>query len=148
MGEQYFSQPQKDLYDGVNLQTLIKVEDLQEWGYSQELTGRIGNVVVINPLTTDSIYAIMTSAKDNILQSHIDTFSQSNIDLKFSEDALLYIANEAHKSGLGFRNVKALLAAALNRLYFDMPECAGSEKKLVISISKDYVMQNINVKQL
>lgn len=143
-----FSQPQKDQYDGVNLQTLIKVEDLQEWGYSQELTGRIGNVVVINPLTTDAIYAIMTSAKDNILQSHIDTFSQSNIDLKFSEDALLYIANEAHKSGLGFRNVKALLAAALNRLYFDMPECAGSEKKLVISISKDYVMQNINVKQL
>ena len=143
-----FSQPQKDQYDGINLQTLIKVEDLQEWGYSQELTGRIGNVVVINPLTTDAIYAIMTSAKDNILQSHIDTFSQSNIDLKFSEDALLYIANEAHKSGLGFRNVKALLAAALNRLYFDMPECADSEKKLVISISKDYVMQNINVKQL
>ena len=143
-----FSQSQKDKYDGVNLQTLIKVEDLQEWGYSQELTGRIGNLVVINPLTTDVIYAIMTSAKDNILQSHIDTFSQSNIDLKFSEDALLYIANEAHKSGLGFRNVKALLAAALNRLYFDMPECAGSEKKHVISISKDYVMQNINVKQL
>ena len=143
-----FSQPQKDKYEGVNLQTLVKVEDLQEWGYSQELIGRIGNLVVINPLTTDAIYTIMTSAKDNIIQSHIDTFSESNIDLKFSDDALLYIANEAHKSGLGFRNVKALLAAALNRLYFDMPECATPEKKHIISITKDYVMQNLSIKQL
>lgn len=143
-----FSQPQKDKYEGVNLQTLVKVEDLQEWGYSQDLIGRIGNLVVINPLTTDAIYTIMTSAKDNIIQSHIDTFSESNIDLKFSDDALLYIANEAHKSGLGFRNVKALLAAALNRLYFDMPECATPEKKHIISITKDYVMQNLSIKQL
>ena len=138
-----FSQPQKDKYEGVNLQTLVKAEDLQEWGISQELTGRTGNLVATNPLTTDTIYAIMTSAKDNILQSHIDTFSKSNIDLKFSDDALLYIADEAHKSGLGFRNVKALLASALNRLYFDMPECSNPEKKHVISITKDYVMQNI-----
>lgn len=143
-----FSQPQKDKYEGVNLQTLVKVEDLQEWGYSQELIGRIGNLVVINPLTTNTIYTIMTSAKDNIIQSHIDTFSESNIDLKFSDDALLYIANEAHKSGLGFRNVKALLAAALNRLYFDMPECATPEKKHIISITKDYVIQNLSIKQL
>lgn len=143
-----FSQPQKDKYEGVNLQALVKVEDLQEWGYSQELIGRIGNLVVINPLTTNTIYTIMTSAKDNIIQSHIDTFSESNIDLKFSDDALLYIANEAHKSGLGFRNVKALLAAALNRLYFDMPECATPEKKHIISITKDYVMQNLSIKQL
>lgn len=90
----------------------------------------------------------MTSAKDNIIQSHIDTFSKCNNDLKFSDDALLYIANEAHKSGLGFRNVKALLAAALNRLYFDMPECVRLEKKHIINITKDYVMQNLSIKQL
>ena len=85
---------------------------------------------------------------DNILQSHIDFCSNNNVDLVFEEDAIRYIAAEAHKSGLGFRNVKTLLSKALNRLYYDLPEGTNPKKKLIINISKDYVMQNINVKQL
>ena len=143
-----YSQTQSNKYDGVNLQRLVTTEDLIQWGYMPELLGRIGECVVMNPLTSDVIYEIMTSAKDNILQSHVDFCSKNNVDLKFEEDAIRYIAAEAHKSGLGFRNVRTLLSKALNRLYYDMPEETSAKKKHVISISKDYVMQNINVKQL
>lgn len=143
-----YSQTQSNKYDGVNLQRLVTTEDLIQWGYMPELLGRIGECVVMNPLTCDVIYEIMTSAKDNILQSHVDFCSKNNVDLKFEEDAIRYIAAEAHKSGLGFRNVRTLLSKALNRLYYDMPEETSAKKKHVISISKDYVMQNINVKQL
>ena len=143
-----YSQTQSNKYDGVNLQRLVTTEDLIQWGYMPELLGRIGECVVMNPLTSDVIYEIMTSAKDNILQSHVDFCSKNNVDLRFEEDAIRYIAAEAHKSGLGFRNVRTLLSKALNRLYYDMPEETSTKKKHVISISKDYVMQNINVKQL
>lgn len=143
-----FGQTQSNKYDGVNLLKLITNDDFIHWGYMPELLGRIGECVVMNPLTTDVIYEIMTSAKDNILQSHVDFCSKNNVDLRFEEDAIRYIATEAHKSGLGFRNVRTLLSKALNRLYYDMPEGDNSQKKHVISISKDYVMQNINVKQL
>lgn len=140
-----FNQLKKDKYESVNLQTLIVKEDLQEWGYIPELIGRIGNIIVMNPLTTDVIYEIMTSAKDSIIQSHIDFCSANNIDLRFEESALRYIANEAYKSGLGFRNAKTLLSNALSRLYFELPESVSDKK--IIEISKEYVMQNINVKQ-
>ena len=143
-----YSQTQSNKYDGVNLQRLVTTEDLIQWGYMPELLGRIGECVVMNPLTSDVIYEIMTSAKDNILQSHVDFCSKNNVDLRFEEDAIRYIAAEAHKSGLGFRNVRTLLSKALNRLYYDMPEETSAKKKHVINISKDYVMQNINVKQL
>ena len=143
-----YSQAQSNKYDGVNLQRLVKTEDLIQWGYMPELLGRIGECIVMNPLTKEVIYEIMTSAKDNILQSHVDFCSKNNVDLRFEEDAIRYIAAEAHKSGLGFRNVRTLLSRALNHLYYDMPEEASAKKKHVISISKDYVMQNINVKQL
>ena len=143
-----YSQTQSNKYDGVNLQRLVTTEDLIQWGYMPELLGRIGECVVMNPLTSDVIYEIMTSAKDNILQSHVDFCSKNNVDLRFEEDAIRYIAAEAHKSGLGFRNVRTLLSKALNRLYYDMPEETSTKKKHIISISKDYVMQNINVKQL
>lgn len=143
-----YSQTQSNKYDGVNLQRLVTTEDLIQWGYMPELLGRIGECVVMNPLTSDVIYEIMTSAKDNILQSHVDFCSKNNVDLRFEEDAIRYIAAEAHKSELGFRNVRTLLSKALNRLYYDMPEETSAKKKHVINISKDYVMQNINVKQL
>lgn len=143
-----YSQTQSNKFDGVNLHRLVTNEDLIQWGYMPELLGRIGECVVMNPLTTDVIYEIMTSAKDNILQSHVDFCSKNNVDLRFEEDAIRYIAAEAHKSGLGFRNVRTLLSKAMNRLYYDMPEEASTKKKHVISISKDYVMENINVKQL
>ena len=143
-----YSQTQSNKYDGVNLQRLVTTEDLIQWGYMPELLGRIGECVVMNPLTSDVIYEIMTSAKDNILQSHVDFCSKNNVDLRFEEDAIRYIAAEAHKSGLGFRNVRTLLSKALNGLYYDMPEETSAKKKHVINISKDYVMQNINVKQL
>ena len=143
-----YSQTQSNKFDGVNLHRLVTNEDLIQWGYMPELLGRIGECVVMNPLTTDVIYEIMTSAKDNILQAHVDFCSKNNVDLRFEEDAIRYIAAEAHKSGLGFRNVRTLLSKAMNRLYYDMPEEASTKKKHVISISKDYVMENINVKQL
>ena len=143
-----FSQTQSNKYDGLNLQQFVTDEDLIQWGYMPELLGRIGQCVVMNPLTTEIIYEIMVSAKDNILQSHVEICAKNNVDLRFEEDAIRYIAAEAHKSGLGFRNVKTLLSKALNRVYYELPAATDSQKKLIINISKDYVMQNINVKQL
>lgn len=143
-----YSQVQSNKYDGVNLQQFVTTEDLIQYGYIPELLGRIGECVVMNPLTTEVIYEIMVSAKDNILQSHVEICSKNNVDLRFEEDAIWYIAAEAYKSGLGFRNVKTLLSKALNRLYYDMPKGTSPKKKIMINISKDYVMQNMNVKQL
>ena len=143
-----FTASDRSQYDGVNLQSLVTDEDLIEWGYMPELIGRIGNVVVMNPLSTDDIYLIMTTAKGSILQSHIDHCLKHNIDLHFTDDALYYIADEAHKSGLGFRNVKTILSKALNRLYFEMPGRTASGTKRVVEVSKDFVMKTLCKKQL
>lgn len=142
-----FSSPSQSKYDGVNLQTLVTNEDLEEWGYMPELLGRIGDVVVMNPLSTEVIYQIMTSAKESILKSHIDYCRKNNVDLHFTDDALYYIATEAHKSGLGFRNVKTILAKAMRRLYYDFPPESLREKKRTVEVSKDFVMKSICTKQ-
>lgn len=143
-----FTPASQDQFADTNLQTLVTNEDLIMWGYMPELLGRIGEVVVMNPLTQDVIYEILTSAKESILQSHIDYCSKNNINLHFTDEALHYIAGEAQKSGLGFRNVKTILSKALNRLYFEMPEAGTSDAKQTIEISKDYVMKSICGKQL
>lgn len=143
-----FSSAIQDQFANTNLQTLVTNEDLITWGYMPELLGRIGEVVVMNPLTQDVIYEILTSAKESILQSHIDYCSQNNIELHFTDEALHFIAGEAQKSGLGFRNVKIILSKALNRLYFEMPEAGASDEKTTVEIGKDYIMKSLCGKQL
>lgn len=134
-----------DEYKNINLQKLVTKEDLREWGYLPELLGRIYNIIVLNPLSAETIYEIMTEAKENILQSHIDYCAYNNIELRFSDEALRYIAELASDSGLGFRKVKEILSRSLNRLYYDFSGENLSQKKKVIEINKDYVSKYMHI---
>lgn len=136
------------IHKGTYIQRMVSNEDLIEWGFMPELIGRIGNIIVLNSLTTDDIYQIMITAKESILQSHIDYCAHNHIELRITEGALHYIASEAYKSGLGFRNVKTLLSKALNRIYYDLPDKQAESGNLLVEVTKEYVMKNLSSKQL
>ena len=127
--------------DNVNYQKLVVQDDLLEWGYTPELLGRIGEVIALNPLSAEVIYEILKTAKDNILDNHIDYCCRNNIELRFSDDALRIVAEKAYKSGMGFRNVKTILSKALNNFYYEMSDNNKSNKK-VVEINKDYFNAN------
>ena len=122
---------------------MVTKEDLEEWGYLSELLGRISDIVVMNPLSKDDIFEIMKSSKDNIVGSHIDYALRNNIDLHFSDDALRAIAEEAYKSGLGFRNVKTLLAKVMNSIYYNISS-NGSQESKSVNIDKEYIVSKLH----
>lgn len=123
----------------------VTSEDLIEWGFMPELIGRIGNICALNSLTPDLIYAIMTNAKDNILQSHIDYCHRYNIDLHFTSEALHLIADAAYKSGLGFRNVKTLLSLCLNPIYFEFRDEPAKTAMQTVNIDQDFIAKQLNL---
>lgn len=124
---------------GDNLFRMVTSDDLIEWGYIPELTGRIGRIVPMNPLSSDMIYEIMTSAKDNVVQAHIDFCEHHGINLSFDESALRCIADAAHKSGLGFRNVKTLLSKVMEGIYFNLPDALSFGQERTVRLSREYV---------
>lgn len=119
-------------------------EDLIEWGYPPELLGRIGEVLALNPLTPETIFEIMKTAKDNIINHHIDFCYNNNINLTFSDDALQYVADKAYSSGLGFRNVKTILSKALNSFYYELSDNHTSKNRKSIVINKEYFKKLIS----
>lgn len=113
-----------------------------ESGYSMPLGN--GNDIVagltpMEPLSSDVIYEIMTSAKDNVVQAHIDFCAHHGINLSFDESALRCIADAAYKSGLGFRNVKTLLSKVMEKIYFELPDASSETQKRSVRISGEYV---------
>ena len=123
----------------------VTSEDLIEWGFMPELIGRIGNICALNSLTPDLIYAIMTNAKDNVLQSHIDYCHQYNIDLHFTPEALRLIADAAYKSGLGFRNVKTLLSKCLNPIYYEFRDETANTAMQIVNIDQNFIAKQLNL---
>lgn len=128
-----------------DLLKLVTTEDLKEWGFMPELIGRIGNICVLNSLTSEMIYRIMTTAKNSVLQSHIEYCQQHNIKLKFTPKALRLIADEAYKSGLGFRNVKTLLSKCLNSLYYELRDEPEKNEVQTVNIDQDYIVKQLNL---
>lgn len=128
----------------VDLLRQISHEDLITWGYLPELVSRIGDIIVMNPMTEEAVYQILSS-KNSILGEHVKFCDKCNIDLRFKEDALRYIADETCKSGLGFRAAKTILARTLNSIYFNLTYGPGRERQ-VVEINKDFIAQNINIK--
>lgn len=131
----------KDYY---YLQHLVG-EDLVSWGMMEELVGRIcGNVVVMNPLSSDAIYDIIKNADQNVLLSHVKYCAANyHTELAFEEEALHYIAELAFQSGLGFRNVRMLLSKALNKFYYNLESDPSHEMNKVL-ISKEFVVNQLN----
>lgn len=123
----------------------VTSEDLIEWGFMPELIGRIGNICALNSLTPDLIYNIMTNAKDNILQSHIDYCHLYNIDLHFTPEALHLIADVAYKSGLGFRNVKTLLSRCLTPIYYEFRDDFLMKSVQTVNIDRDFIAKQLNL---
>jgi ATP-dependent Clp protease ATP-binding subunit ClpX len=125
-----------------NYMKYVTTEDLEEWGFLPEFLGRIGVFAVMNPLTVDTIVEIMKQAKGNILEGHVDYASHNNVDLRFSDEALRIIAEKAYASGLGFRNVKAILSEVMNRLYFTMSDGESGESR-VVNVDREFMKNNL-----
>lgn len=129
-----------------NIMKEVSRDDLVSYGFIPELVGRIDEVVVMNQLTPDVIYEILTDAKDNIMQTHIDFCQRNNINLKFTKEAIHMISNKAANSGMGFRDVRSSLSKIMTPIYFEHCGMTNSSEKQTIIIDKDYVAQQLKTR--
>lgn len=133
-----------------NLLSYVSKDDLKSWGFMDELLGRIGVISVLNPITSDVLYKIITSAKDNILQYYIEYFSKKNIEIQFEEDALRHISEMAYEHNKGVRGLDTVLSEIFSTIISNLPSRTDGvkvspSKHKVIAISKEYLAKNLNV---
>lgn len=129
-----------------------KSKDLKKWGFIKELLGRIGTIAVLNPITADIMYEILTTAEDNILSFFKKYFSDKGIDIQLDEESLRHIAEMALQSKEGVRGLESLLINMFNTIISEFPSKANTTsssevKPKIIDLSKEYIVNNINTQQ-
>lgn len=98
----------------------IVIEDLIEFGMIPEFIGRIPLLLKLNPLTKENMMDILVKPKGAIIPEYTKLFKEENRDLRFTDEAIEYIATEALHKGLGARGIKGIVAKKMNDLLYEM----------------------------
>jgi ATP-dependent Clp protease ATP-binding subunit ClpX len=74
---------------------------------------------------------ILTEPKNALVRQYQQLFRYDNVELEFTEDALVAIAKKALARGTGARGLRSVMEALLQKTMFDLPSCRDVEKCII-----------------
>lgn len=127
----------KDKYDDdENILEKVTVEDLRKFGMIPEFIGRLPVIFSLESLTTDMLVRILKEPKNAIVKQYQKLLSYDEVDLKFDDDALRTIAEEAKGRELGARALRSILEDLMLDIMYEIPK---DDNIGTVVITKDYV---------
>lgn len=124
-----------------NLIQKVKNEDLIQFGMIPEFLGRLPITATLEELNINSLISILTEPKDSIVKQYKYIFEQSGVELKFTNEALVKIAEYALEQKTGARGLRAILEEILLDLMYEIP---SSENITEIVIDENFVNNKLN----
>ncbi|MES2121960.1 MAG: ATP-dependent Clp protease ATP-binding subunit ClpX [Chlamydiota bacterium] len=99
----------------------VEPEDLIQFGMIPEFVGRFNSIANCNELTIDDLVKILVEPKNAIIKQYQYLFSEENVQLRFTDDALRAMATKAKDTGTGARALRMIVEGLLLDLMFDVP---------------------------
>jgi ATP-dependent Clp protease ATP-binding subunit ClpX len=106
-------------------------EDLVEYGLIPEFIGRLPVLSVIHQLSRDDLVTILTEPRNALIKQFQRFFEFDGIDLVFSDDALIAIADKALERDTGARGLRSILEETLLDVQFELPSRRDVKKCVV-----------------
>lgn len=96
--------------------------DLINFGLIKEFVGRLPVITNVEELSVDALKRILTEPEGAVIPKFQRLFKESNIDLKFTNEALSEIANRAYKRGTGARGLAFVVEKTLEDRIFKIKQ--------------------------
>ena len=129
----------RQLAESQGILSLIKPQDLIEFGYIPELIGRLPVVTTLDSLSESELYEVLISPKNSLVKQYQKLFRMEGIELEFSEDALKTVISKAYEHQAGARGLRSVLEKAMMDIMYHIPEMENVHK---IIITKDVIKKN------
>ena len=107
--------------EGAELLSAVMPEDLVNFGLIPEFIGRLPVVSAVHQLRRDDLVQILTEPKNALTRQYQRFFGYDTIELVFTDDALLEIAEKALKRETGARGLRSIIEGALLDVMFELP---------------------------
>ena len=119
----------------------ISQDDVIEFGLIPEFIGRLPIIVQLNNLEIEDLVRIIREPRNAIMKQYQKLFLLDDVELSFSDEAILFIAGLVYEYGTGARGLRSAMETILNDTLFNVDEYKG--KKVVIGV--DYVQHALGL---
>jgi len=121
----------KNAEDKDELRSLARTEDLIKFGMIPEFMGRLPIIVSCDALNVDALTRVLHEPKNALAKQYQRLFELEGVKLRFSEDALSAIAEEAYRRKSGARGLRAIVEEVMLDVMYELPSLTGVQECLV-----------------
>jgi ATP-dependent Clp protease ATP-binding subunit ClpX len=109
----------------------VIADDLLKYGLIPEFVGRLPVVAALDELEIDDLVRILTEPKNALLRQFQKLFGMDKVELKFTDDAMLAIAEKSLASKTGARGLRTAIEELLMHTMFTLPSQPEVRKVVV-----------------
>ncbi|MEW6086899.1 MAG: ATP-dependent Clp protease ATP-binding subunit ClpX [bacterium] len=104
-----------------NFLSEIQPEDLLKYGFIPEFIGRLPVMAALEELDKSILIKILVEPKNALVKQYQKFFEMEGVKLKFTEEALRTIADEAIKRNTGARGLRAIIEDLMLNIMYELP---------------------------
>jgi ATP-dependent Clp protease ATP-binding subunit ClpX len=116
---------------GDDLYSAVMPEDLMKFGLIPEFIGRLPVITTVRNLDRDALVRILTEPKNALVKQYQRMFELDSVELEFTDDAILAIAEQTLSRGTGARGLRAVMEEVLMPVMFDVPSREDVERVVI-----------------
>jgi ATP-dependent Clp protease ATP-binding subunit ClpX len=115
---------------------MVEPEDLIKYGLIPEFVGRLPVVGTLHELDKAALVQILTQPRNAITRQYQKLFEYENVKLRFTDDSLEAIAEQALKRKIGARGLRMIIEDLMLDLMYTIP---GQKKVRECVVSREVV---------
>jgi ATP-dependent Clp protease ATP-binding subunit ClpX len=117
----------------------LETEDLLKFGMIPEFIGRVPMLSSLEPLDIESLIIILTKPKNALVKQYQHLFALDGVELKFTDEALRAIAEQALLKKTGARGLRSIIEKCMIDVMYEIP--SNNNIKSVL-ITEDVILGN------
>jgi ATP-dependent Clp protease ATP-binding subunit ClpX len=109
----------------------VRPEDLIKFGMIPEFIGRLPVIVTCDELDESALVEILWKPKNALTKQYERLFEMEGVKLRFTEDALRAVAQEAIRRSAGARGLRAILEEIMLDIMYELPSLTNVRECVV-----------------
>jgi ATP-dependent Clp protease ATP-binding subunit ClpX len=128
-----------DVKEDKSLLSKVVPEDLLKFGLIPEFIGRLPVISSLEPLDEEALVEILTKPKNALVKQYQKMLELDDVELEFTEDALLEISKKAIERKTGARGLRSIIETMMLDVMFDLPSRDDIKKCI---ITKETILED------
>ncbi len=117
----------------------VHPQDLLKFGLIPEFVGRLPVIATLDELDEAALVKILTEPRNALVKQFQKLMEMDRVSLRFTEDALMAVAQEALKRKSGARGLRAILEGAMLELMYEIPSLQNVQECV---INEGFIMKD------